>query len=151
MENQLIGSPNPGGAWYNDVWTNFGGNTFDPSLYLSGVFSYIVQGIPVAGSSVVCPDDTAFLMINLSSCFDVDFISTEASCLGNDGSISCFLDTLLLSWQFELYDMTGNNLATAQNINTISYTFSNLFVDAFIVISSDVFRVANESICGRWS
>ena len=35
-----------------------------------------------------------------------------------------------------------------KNLNKFSDLFSNLFVDAFIVISSDVFRVANESICG---
>ena len=67
MENQLIGSPNAGGSWYNDVWTNFGGNTFDPSLYLSGVFSYIVPGIPVPGATVTCPDDTANLIININT------------------------------------------------------------------------------------
>ena len=67
MENQLIGSPNTGGAWYDDVWTNFGGNIFDPSLYSSGIFSYIVPGIPVPGATVTCPDDTANLIININT------------------------------------------------------------------------------------
>ena len=126
MENELNGSPSSGGVWYDDSW-NIVSNNFNPATGASGTYAYIVQGIPVAGSSVVCPDDTAFLVIDLNSCFDVNFISTEASCLGNDGAISCFLDTLLLSWQFELYDMAGNNIAIVPNINTNSYTFSNLF------------------------
>ena len=81
MENQLIGFPNAGGVWYDDVWTNFGGNTFDPSLYSSGVFSYIVPGIPVPGATVTCPDDTANLIININTAPIISFPSFSELCV----------------------------------------------------------------------
>jgi len=80
MEDQLIGSPNIGGAWYDDVWTNFGGNIFDPSLYSSGVFSYIVPGIPVPGATVTCPDDTANLIININADPIINFPAFSEVC-----------------------------------------------------------------------
>ena len=66
MEDQLLGSPNSGGVWFNDTWGAYGGNNYDPSLLVSGDFYYIVPGIPVPGSSVTCPDDTASLTININ-------------------------------------------------------------------------------------
>ena len=80
MEDQLIGSPNIGGAWYDDVWTNFGGNIFDPSLYSSGIFSYIVPGIPVPGATVTCPDDTANLIININADPIINFPAFSEVC-----------------------------------------------------------------------
>ena len=80
MENQLIGSPNPGGAWYDDLWTNVGGNIFDPSLYSSGIFSYIVPGIPVPGATVTCPDDTANLIININADPIINFPAFSEVC-----------------------------------------------------------------------
>lgn len=66
MENQLNGTPSSGGVWYDNAWAGYGGNSFDPSSSSSGSFSYIVPGIPVPGSTVSCPDDTANLIINVN-------------------------------------------------------------------------------------
>jgi len=66
MEDQLLGSPSSGGVWFDDTWVAYGGNNYDPSLLVSGDFFYIVPGIPVPGSSVTCPDDTASLTININ-------------------------------------------------------------------------------------
>ena len=66
MEDQLLGSPSSGGVWFDDTWGAYGGNNYDPSLLVSGDFFYIVPGIPVPGSSVTCPDDTASLTININ-------------------------------------------------------------------------------------
>ena len=80
MENQLNGSPNIGGSWYDGAWMNFGSNIFDPSLYSSGVFSYIVPGIPVPGATVTCPDDTANLIININPDPIIDFPAFSEVC-----------------------------------------------------------------------
>ncbi len=128
MENQLIGSPNPGGAWYDDLWTNFGGNIFDPSLYSSGIFSYIVPGIPVPGATVTCPDDTANLIININAdpiinfpafsevCSDANAINLNSATpsggtyFGNGVSTGIFTpDVSLLGSNIITYDITDAN------------------------------------------
>jgi gliding motility-associated-like protein len=65
MENELNGSPNSGGTWYDDSW-NIVSNNFNPSNGTSGTYSYIVQATPTPGSAVACPDDTSFLTININ-------------------------------------------------------------------------------------
>jgi gliding motility-associated-like protein len=128
MENQLFGSPNTGGAWYDNVWTNFGGNIFDPSLYASGVFSYIVPGVPVPGATVTCPDDTANLIININAdpiinfpafidvCSDANEINLNSATpsggtySGNGVSSGIFTpDVSLLGSNFITYDITDAN------------------------------------------
>ena len=128
MENQLIGSPNSGGAWYDDVWTNFGGNIFDPSLSSSGVFSYIVPGIPVPGATVTCPDDTANLIVNINAdpiinfpafsevCSDANTINLNSATpsggvySGNGVSSGIFTaDVSLLGSNIITYDITDAN------------------------------------------
>ena len=66
MENQLNGNASSGGVWYDNSWVVYGGNSFDPSSSSGGSFSYIVSGIPVPGSTLSCPDDTANLIINVN-------------------------------------------------------------------------------------
>ena len=80
MENQLNGTPSTGGDWYNDIWSPFGSNIFEPSLYSSGVFSYIVPGIPVPGATVTCPDDTANLIININADPIINFPAFSEVC-----------------------------------------------------------------------
>ena len=70
--------------------------------------------------------------MTVPECFDINLISTDASCLGNDGLITCTPDTLLPVWQCELYDLAGNNLFTVPNIVDSSYTFTNLFPERML-------------------
>ena len=77
MEDQLawssdisIGVGNQYG-WYNIIpstndWISFGGNIFDPSLNSSGNFSYIFPVDSIPGANITCPDDTAYLNININ-------------------------------------------------------------------------------------
>jgi len=65
MENELNGTPSNGGTWYDNNW-NVVSNNFNPAFGASGTYSYIVLGSPPAGSTVTCPDDTAFLAININ-------------------------------------------------------------------------------------
>ena len=46
-------------------------------------------------------------MITVSACFDLDLTTTQASCLGDDATITCSPDTLLPLWNAELLDMNG--------------------------------------------
>ena len=146
MEDQLNGTPSAGGSWYDPLWNLLPGNIFNPASGNSGTYSYIVQSTPVAGSNVICPDDTSFLTIDILSCFGVNLIGNDATCLGNDASITCGPDTLLPSWQCELYDMAGNNLAIIPNIIDTSYTFSNLIPGTYRVVILDNFGGSAENI-----
>ncbi len=65
MENELNGSPTSGGTWYDDSW-NIVSNNFDPAFGTSGIYSYIVLGTPLGGSTITCPDDTALLSITIN-------------------------------------------------------------------------------------
>ena len=65
MENELNGTPSPGGTWYDDNW-NIVGNNFDPNNGISGLYSYIVLGTPPPGVQITCPNDTSFLAININ-------------------------------------------------------------------------------------
>ena len=80
MEDQLNGTPSTGGDWYNDIWSPVGSNIFEPSLYSSGIFSYIVPGIPVPGATVTCPDDTANLIININADPIINFPAFSEVC-----------------------------------------------------------------------
>ena len=80
MEDQLNGTPSTGGDWYNDIWSPVGSNIFDPLLFASGIFSYIVPGIPVPGATVTCPDDTANLIININADPIINFPAFSEVC-----------------------------------------------------------------------
>ena len=135
MENELNGSPSSGGVWYDDTW-NVVSNNFDPAIETNGTYAYIVQGAPVTGTTVTCPDDTAFLVINMLSCIDVSLTSSEASCFGNDGSITATPDSPLPSWDIALLDINGTFL-TGSIANGASFTYTNLFPGTYIVKITD--------------
>ena len=83
MENQLTGFPDSVGGWYNDVWTPFGGNIFDPSIYSSDTLSYVVAGNPVLGSTSTCAElwnDTANLIININADPIINFPAFSEVC-----------------------------------------------------------------------
>ena len=74
MFSQLTGNPDPGGTWYNPANLAVS-NIFNPSVSQSGIYSYIVTG-----SSSSCPDDTAFLTININSLPNVSLLPFADLC-----------------------------------------------------------------------
>ena len=79
MENELNGVPSNGGTWYDSNW-NIVSNNFNPNIGASGIYSYIVQGTPPAGTTISCPDDTAFLSININPDPIITFPSINDIC-----------------------------------------------------------------------
>ena len=142
MENELNGSPSAGGIWYDDAW-NVVSNNFDPATGTNGTYAYIVQSAPVPGTSVACPDDTAFLVINMLSCIDISLTSFEASCFGNDGSITAAPDSPLPSWNISLLDINGT-LLSGSIANGASFTYNNLFPGTYIVKITDNFNNSSQ-------
>ena len=80
LENELNGTPNSGGTWY-DPNGNVINNIFDPTTGLSGIHSYISQGAPAAGSTVACPDDTSLLLITIHPDPIINFPSIDDMCV----------------------------------------------------------------------
>ena len=77
MWNQLLGTPDNGGVWYNDTWVATGSN-FDPATWASGTYAYVVQG-----SSSACPDDTSFLTVNVNPTPILNFPALNDVCSDN--------------------------------------------------------------------
>ena len=73
------------------------------------------------------------VQITVPACFTLALSSVAASCFGDDAEIICQPDTLLPSWQCELYDSLGVNLATVPGLSSSSYTFSNLLPGTYII------------------
>ena len=86
------------------------------------------------------------ITITVPACFDINLSSVEASCLGNDGIITCTPDTLLPLWNCELLDMNGATVAFVPNIVATSYTFSNLFPGTYIVQATSGISTAVDTI-----
>jgi len=78
MENQLLGTPDSGGVWYDATWATAGSNNFNPSTWVSGTYAYIVPG-----SSASCPDDTSFLTVNINPTPILNFPSFINVCSDN--------------------------------------------------------------------
>ncbi|MFQ3333083.1 MAG: gliding motility-associated-like protein [Thalassomonas sp.] len=125
LESQLNGSPNPGGVWYDNSWGTLASNNFDPSLLINGTFSYIVQGTPVPGATVTCPNDTSFLTINSNLNPTINFPTINDLCSDNPAI------NLTATPTGGIY--TGNGLAgniftpsvSLIGNNTITYSFTD--------------------------
>jgi len=121
MFNQLTGNPDPGGTWYSP--TNLAvSNIFNPSVSQSGVYSYIVPG-----SSSSCPDDTAFLTININSLPNVSLLPFADLC-DNEQTINLNSGTP----NGGTYSVNGNisNTFTPSPLNigtnNITYSFTDV-------------------------
>ena len=86
----------------------------------SATYYATISGNCIAGTSV----DS--ITMTVPPCFSIDLNSTQASCLGNDGTIICTPDTLLPLWEAELFDMSGNSVFLASNITDSIYIFNDL-------------------------
>ena len=128
MEDQLIGSTNNVGIWYNTTtnpWTNFGGNIFDPSLYSSGVFSYVFPVDSIAGANISCPDDTAHLTININPDPVIGFPTVNDLC-SDDPSIN--LSATPIGGTYSGNGLSGSTFTPSTSIignNIITYDFTD--------------------------
>ena len=86
------------------------------------------------------------IVITVTPCFDISLNSSQASCLGNDGSITCTPDTLFPTWDAELLDINGNLLTSISNISNSSITFSNLVPGTYIVNAIEGVSNAQDTI-----
>ena len=115
------------------TWTDANGNILGtgPSLPVN-IDSSTTYFATMTGS---CSFGTIVdsVQITVPACFELALSSVSASCLGNDAEITCQPDTLLPSWQCELYDLSGINLATISNLSSVSHTFNNLLPGTYIV------------------
>ena len=119
MVDELNGNPDLGGTWY-DLNNNIVSNTFNPNTNNSGIYTYIVNG-----SSSACPDDTAYLTINVNTLPVITFPNLNDVC-DFDSPIN-----LNASPVGGAYSGIGvnNNIFTpnTNNIgsNTITYTYTD--------------------------
>ncbi|HIG33090.1 MAG TPA: hypothetical protein EYQ09_06635, partial [Flavobacteriales bacterium] len=76
MWNQLLGTPDNGGVWYNNTWAATGSN-FDPSSWVSGTYAYVV------GGTSSCTADTSFLTVNINPTPILNFPALNDVCSNN--------------------------------------------------------------------
>ena len=84
--------------------------------------------------------------IIVTACFVLDLTSTEASCLGDDATLTCTPDTLLPLWDCELLDMNGATVDFMPNITSSDYTFSNLFPGTYVVSVASGINVSQDTL-----
>ena len=118
LMDQLLGSPNPGGTWYDSTNNIITDTIFDPSIGSSGLYSYIVSG------ALGCTSDTSYLDIslNINPVTNFPLISNQCS---NEPEINLNTAT----------PIGGNYIGTGVNdsiftpnfvgLNTISYIYSD--------------------------
>ena len=125
LESQLNGSPSSGGIWYDNSWGTLASNNFDPSLLINGTFSYIVQGTPVPGASVTCPDDTSYLTINSNLNPTINFPTINDLCSDNS---AINLTATPTGGIYAGNGLSGNIFTPSVSLignNTITYSFTD--------------------------
>ena len=112
----------------SNVWYDANGNILGtgPSLpvTLTSSAKYInVSGACSAGQLL----DS--VIISVTGCFTISTTTVDASCSGNDASITCIPDISLTNppWNIELLDLNGNIVQNAPTVTTFTPTFNNLF------------------------
>ena len=117
-------------TWTDDVGTVLG---FGPSITVSpsNTTTYYCY---VTGD---CSDSTIVdsVTVAITGCLDIGLVSTPASCLGTDGTISVTpdLSTTTPPWIIELQDFNGINVQVANNVMNSTYIFSNVVTGSYIV------------------
>ena len=90
------------------------------------------------------------VQITVPACFNLALSSVSASCFGDDAEITCQPDTLLPSWQCELYDLSGVNLATIPNLSASSHTFYNLLPGTYVIkVQSGISTTEDTIVVGQ--
>ena len=125
LESQLNGTPSFGGVWYDNSWTTLPSNNFDPSLLVNGTFSYIVQGTPVPGATVTCPDDTSYLTINSNPNPVIVFPAVNDLCSDNP---SINLTATPIGGTYSGNGLSGSTFTPSTSVignNIITYDFTD--------------------------
>ena len=121
---------NPSGG--NSPYTySIDGSNFSTTMNYIGLSSgvYPVTVIDANGCTEV-------ISVTLTEeAFAINLTSTQASCLGIDGTISVTQDLSIASppWLIELQDMNGVNVQVANNVMTSTFTFYYLVTGPYIV------------------
>ncbi|MDC3305586.1 T9SS type A sorting domain-containing protein, partial [Flavobacteriales bacterium] len=124
-----------------NTWTDVNGNilgvgsTLPVNVSTSTVIYANITGECSGGNL------TDSITINISGCFDISLSGTDASCSGDDATISVFPDLNLTSppWNIELFDMSNSLVQHFPNAITNTHTFSNLFPGTYIARVTDGF------------
>ena len=91
MLDELNGSPEIGGLWYNPNDLNVD-SYFNPNSSLVGTYTYVVEGVNA------CPSDSQFLYIDYQQGFEIQTYTTPVSCNGyQDGTIVLFANNNTVS------------------------------------------------------
>ena len=148
MFNQILGSPNVGGLWYdpsNSIFGNFN-VSFDPSINSSGTYSYIVQG------TTSCPDDTSFLDVTVNQNPNISFSLPNTICSNEDDII---LNATPSGGNY-LGNISNNAILNLNNIgvNTVTYIYSDTnncadtsIQNILIYDAPDVVATSNNTSC----
>ena len=124
-----------------NTWTDVNGNI----LGVGSTLPVNVSTITVIYANITgeCSGGnlTDSITINISGCFDISLSGTDASCSGDDATISVFPDLNLTSppWNIELFDMSNSLVQHFPNAITNTHTFSNLFPGTYIARVTDGF------------
>ena len=134
MENQLNGTPDNGGIWYNNSWTATTSNNFNPGNWIDGTYAYIVQGTPVQGTGALCPNDTSYLTVNINPSPIITFPTLADICSDNTP-----FNLNGASPVGGIYSGSGvnNNTFTASNNNVGNNTITYSYTDQNGCVSSN--------------
>ena len=120
MTTQLAGNPLTTGTWYDPIG-NITSQYFDPSIDPSGTYLYVIQGFGAG-----CPNDSAYLTINVNTLPIVNLTSFPDMC-DYDTTISLNSGTPAGG----SYSVNGNNSTTFTpsnsniGLNVITYTYTD--------------------------
>jgi len=133
----------------SNTWTDANGNILGTGTTLpvniSSSTTYFASIVGSCASGILADS----IEITVSACFDLDLTTTQASCLGDDATITCTPDTILPSWNISLLDMNGAVLA-ASIANGTSFTFSGLFAGTYIVnVASGISNSQDTIVVGQ--
>ncbi|MDB0027533.1 hypothetical protein N9D80_03145, partial [Flavobacteriales bacterium] len=116
-------------TWYNELGDSIGSGPY-LNVNPTSTTTYYAE-MPVSCSGGYYSDSVT---ITINSSFNLSTSLVNTSCLGNDGSITIYPDVNQTSppWNFELVDLAGNILQTANLVTTSSHTFPNLVPGNYI-------------------
>ena len=129
-----------------NVWTDANGNVLGtgPSLPVNLSSSTTIYANVSGACSAGQLSDS--VVISVTGCFTISTITNDASCSGNDASITCVPDTSLTNppWNIQLLDLNGNIVQSAPNVTTFTHTFNNLFPGTYTVNVTDIFGYSSQ-------
>jgi uncharacterized protein (DUF2141 family) len=129
-----------------NTWTDAAGNILGtgPSLPVNISTSTVYYANVTGACALGNLSDSVSIIV--TACFALDLTSTEASCLGDNATLTCTPDTLLPLWDCELLDMNGTTLDFMPNLTSTDYTFNNLFPGTYVVSVSSGITVSQDTL-----